>query len=131
MPLSTRPSPKSLFSYGLPLDELLARIMEQSVTARDDNCGSVVAWSSRPPTAQSHMRVISDVTDRRVILKHPAFALRARVSREEANCASGFSPIKIAITLYADGFTVTYAAAKCCLLVFGMHDESVFVMTES
>eukprot|EP00965_Chrysotila_dentata_P013121 432885-Pleurochrysis_carterae.AAC.1 len=93
-PTSTPHKDKDLVAYDFPVDELFARLMEHSATARDAVYETLVTWTARPPTPSSPVRVIADVTDGRVFLDHPVFGLRARVSQEEAEKASATSPIK-------------------------------------
>mmetsp|Transcript_56390 Transcript_56390/g.122780 ORF Transcript_56390/g.122780 Transcript_56390/m.122780 type:complete len:304 (+) Transcript_56390:223-1134(+) len=78
--------PRSLIAYDFALDELLARLVEHSSTAREAIYETLISWSTKPPTSSERTRIIADITNGRVFLvEHPVFGLQARVSKEEAD----------------------------------------------
>eukprot|EP00965_Chrysotila_dentata_P014924 493647-Pleurochrysis_carterae.AAC.1 len=105
------PLPKTLAAYDFALDEWLSRLVGHCAPAREAIYDTIVLWSAKPPTRSESMRIVADLADGRVFADHPVFGLRARVSLEEAAKASATAPIKIAIMLYADAFTVRAAFA--------------------
>eukprot|EP00965_Chrysotila_dentata_P237228 6201765-Pleurochrysis_carterae.AAC.3 len=80
-PTQPRKSNALIVAYDFAADELLARLVEHSSTAREAMYDKVVSWASKPPTSSGRY-------GRWAFLLRPSFfGLRARESRGGAERA--------------------------------------------
>lgn len=94
-------------AYDFKLDEQLLLLMKHDPRARAQFYDTIVAWRTKPPqTRDDPARILVDITDGAVFLDHPVFGEAQRVSAEQAKQEGATAPMRFAILLYADGFTV-------------------------
>lgn len=96
-------------AYDFKIDEEVLLLLDHVPAARVDVEETIVQWSVKAPERGTCQRIITDITDGNVFLNHPVLGDRCCVSVKEARACSASLPLKIAIMLYWDGFTVRAA----------------------
>lgn len=102
------------YAYDFKLDEFLLLLMQHCPRARRDIYDTLKSWRTRSThTLDDPARIIADITDGAVFLKHPIFGEHTRVSPEEAERTAPQAPLRFAILLYGDGYTVSTGTLLC------------------
>ena len=102
-----RALPKGGTAYDFRLDEQILSLITHSRVARQQVYETLISW--RVPnqhTRDDPKRLIVDIPDGDVFRDHPIFGDATRVSELEAQRTRSSAPMRIAILLWADGFTV-------------------------
>ena len=100
------------YAYDFDIEESVLLLMKHVPAARAEVFSTVMEWAVHPPSQDESRRVIADITDGSVFLDHPVLGTKCRVPREQAEKCSDTLPIRIAILLYWDGFTVCARALR-------------------
>lgn len=89
------------------IDEAILQLLKYSRAAREQIFETLVSWRTKPPhTKDDPMRIIVDIPDGLVFRNHAIFGDQNRVSPEQALREKPNAPLRFAILLYADAFTV-------------------------
>ena len=105
-----RPLKGGGFAYDFAIDQQLVYLLKYSDEARRQTYNTIQSWRTRVPHGKNNLaRIFFDITDGEVFLRHPIFGRKARVTAEEAKRTSATAPIRMALLLYLDGFTVSDA----------------------